>query len=113
MSTKKRIKQRDSYRCQICGDNNGKIYDSGVIVEAQAHHILYGEKGGSNKPDNMVTLCDQCHAVIHEQRWGEHFGNEGTPENLEEIKQNYESFLKLPYEKRERIKGEIWKQLGV
>jgi len=113
MSTKKKVKQRDSYQCQICGDRNGKIYDSGVIVKAQAHHIIYKEKGGSNKPDNMVTLCDQCHAVIHKQRWREHFGEKGTSEDLEDIKQNYERFLKLPYEKREKIKREIWKQFRI
>ena len=113
MSTKKKVKQRENSRCQICGDRDGKIYDSGVISEAQVHHIVYKNKGGGNKPDNMVTLCDLCHAVIHEQRWKEYFGNKGTSENMDSIKQNYELYLILPYEKREKIKSELWKQFRI
>ncbi len=113
MSTKKKVKQRENYQCQICGDRDGKIFDSGVISEAQVHHIRYKNKGGENKPENMVTLCDLCHAVIHKQRWREHFGEKGTPENMEWLKKNYEWYLRLPYEERERIKKEIWRQFRI
>ncbi len=113
MSTKNRVKQRDNNRCQICGDPHGKKYDSGVIVEAQAHHIIPKYMGGITSPENEITLCDLCHAVIHDQRWKEYFGSKGTPENLKEIQQNYEKYLKLPYNEREAIKEKIWSELGV
>ena len=113
MSTKKKVKQRDNYRCQICGDPHGKKYDSRVIVKIQAHHIIPKFLGGKTIPQNEITLCDLCHAVFHKQRWKEYFGDKGKPENMERIKRNYEQYLKLPYEERERIKAEIWRQFGI
>lgn len=113
MSTKKRVKQRDNNRCQICGDPNGKRYDSGVVVDTTVHHIIHKCMGGQTIPENLVTLCDLCNAVIHDQRWKEYFGSKGTPENLKEIQQNYEKYLKLPYNERETTKEKIWKELRV
>lgn len=43
---------RDKYTCQVCKKKN-KIF--------QTHHILYREKGGTDRADNLITICTDCH----------------------------------------------------
>lgn len=45
--------------CQCC-------LKSGVNLEG--HHIIEVAEGGSDAPDNIWTLCEPCHAVIHALR---------------------------------------------
>ena len=47
---------RDNYICQICKGQFGRL---------RAHHIIQRKDGGSNKPDNLVTLHDDCHKKFH------------------------------------------------
>ena len=113
MSTKSKIKQREGHRCQICSDYQGKKYDSGVIVVVQAHHIIPKSKGGTNMPDNLITLCDFCHDVVTPNKWKYQFGGKGIPENMERFKQSFDRYLELDYVKREKIKKDLWKQFGI
>ena len=103
----------DKFQCQICGDWKGKEYDVGVIVEIQAHDIIHKSEGGNSKLDNLITLCDMCHAVVHSQRWREYFGNKGTPENMELIREEFIEFIKSDIEKREKTKILMWDQFGI
>lgn len=50
------ILNRDNYTCQICGEKDTRL---------EIHHIQYRSKGGSNRMDNLVTLCQECHGKIH------------------------------------------------
>ena len=34
--------------------------------ELHVHHIIYRSKGGTDKPDNLITVCKTCHEKIHE-----------------------------------------------
>ena len=43
---------RDNYTCQVCKGKN-KIL--------QTHHIIYRSKGGSDKANNLITVCTDCH----------------------------------------------------
>ena len=43
---------RDKYTCQVC-KKKGKIL--------QTHHILYRVKGGTDRADNLITVCTDCH----------------------------------------------------
>lgn len=43
---------RDKYTCQVCKKKN-KIF--------QTHHILYKTEGGTNRADNLITVCTDCH----------------------------------------------------
>lgn len=43
---------RDNYTCQVCKKKN-KIL--------QTHHILYKSKGGTDRADNLITVCTDCH----------------------------------------------------
>lgn len=116
MGSKKRVKQLADYQCQICGDKEGKIYPSfksGEKVKVEAHHIKPKAKGGPTKMSNLIPLCDLCHAVFHPQRYREYFGENGTPENMNWISQQFQDFVKLPPQERERVKRELWKIWGI
>lgn len=58
---RKAVFDRDSYTCQMCGDNKGG--------NLNAHHI----KAYKDYPklryevSNGMTLCEQCHIKIHQQ----------------------------------------------
>lgn len=113
MSTKSRIKRRDKYQCQICGDFQGRCYDVGVIVKVQSHHITPKSKGGENTIGNQITLCDFCHDILHPQKWYSQFGDKGTFENMEPIREDFDKYLKLDHKEREKIKRDLWKQFGI
>ncbi len=48
--------ERDRYTCQICKKREGIL---------QTHHIIQKKDGGSDKPDNMVTVHKDCHEDYH------------------------------------------------
>lgn len=43
---------RDHYTCQVCKKQK-KIL--------RTHHIIYKSCGGTNRADNLITVCDDCH----------------------------------------------------
>ena len=49
---------RDNHICQAC---NGKSKDKILNV----HHITPRADGGTDKPDNLITLCESCHKAYH------------------------------------------------
>lgn len=54
-ATRKMVYKRDGYQCAMCSDNRG----------LQIHHVVKRSLGGSDFPDNLITLCWKCHAVAH------------------------------------------------
>lgn len=50
---------RDGHKCQHC---HGRSKDS--ILEV--HHLLQRKDGGSDRPDNLITLCSTCHNGYHQ-----------------------------------------------
>ena len=52
------VLKRDNYTCQKC---RGKKKDS----KLQVHHVLYRSQGGSDRPNNLITLCKTCHHELH------------------------------------------------
>jgi len=55
-NTKKYVFWRDGYTCQHCGKSN---------LVLNAHHIIFRSNGGSDRPDNLITLCEDCHKKLH------------------------------------------------
>ena len=49
---------RDNHICQAC---NGKSKDKILNV----HHVTPRADGGTNRPDNLITLCETCHKAYH------------------------------------------------
>lgn len=58
-NTKAMILNRDGYKCQYC---KGKHKDSKLEV----HHIIFRSQGGSDEPENLITLCHTCHKALHD-----------------------------------------------
>jgi len=53
--------ERDDRACRNCGVD----FDTGSVT-LEAHFIVAPVHGGTVAPDNVVTLCRQCHASAHE-----------------------------------------------
>jgi 5-methylcytosine-specific restriction endonuclease McrA len=51
---------RDKYTCQVCKKSKDKIFNT--------HHIVYVSHGGSNRADNLITVCTDCHTHENHQR---------------------------------------------
>ena len=51
------VKKRDGYKCQCCNSRD--------IPNLTVHHIIQKFDGGSDRPDNLVTVCRKCHDDIH------------------------------------------------
>jgi len=50
------VLHRDKYTCQLCGKKN---------TQFQLHHIMPRSQNGKDHPDNLITLCSDCHAKVH------------------------------------------------
>lgn len=56
-NTRKKILQRDHYRCRKCKKNN---------CELHVHHLTYAHRGYEYRHLNdLVTLCEVCHGKEH------------------------------------------------
>lgn len=54
-ATRKAVYARDGYRCALCDDTRG----------LQIHHAVHRSLGGSDMPENLITLCWRCHSEAH------------------------------------------------
>lgn len=65
MYIRSQILLRDSFRCQECN----------YYKHLEVHHIIPKSKDGSDKPENLITLCQRCHAKRHgfKNRENRHF----------------------------------------
>jgi RNA-directed DNA polymerase len=50
------VRRRDNYTCQHCGESGTSLH---------VHHTKPKERGGTDEPDNLITLCAQCHGEAH------------------------------------------------
>lgn len=55
-SRREAILNRDGYTCQICGKKHTRL---------EVHHIVFRSQGGTDDENNLITLCEDCHAGIH------------------------------------------------
>ena len=51
---------RDNYTCQVCGKSKDKIL--------QTHHIIYRSNGGTDRVDNLITVCTDCHTSANHKK---------------------------------------------
>lgn len=64
------IFRRDDYTCQKCKTPYRLINENGISLPTtdghlDAHHIIPVSNGGTDAPDNLITLCRDCHKKIH------------------------------------------------
>lgn len=53
---------RDNYTCQVCSKSKDKIL--------QMHHIIYRSNGGTDRADNLITVCTDCHTSENHKKGG-------------------------------------------
>jgi hypothetical protein len=60
------ILHRDDHKCQNpdCKHKDDKNYKPVLNV----HHIIYRRNGGSDKPSNLITLCEKCHTAKNHEK---------------------------------------------
>lgn len=56
-NTRQYVLFRDGYKCQCCGKH-------GDDVKLHVHHKESRQTGG-DAPNNLITLCEDCHKAIH------------------------------------------------
>ncbi len=57
------ILHRDNHKCQ---NPNCKNKDKQPILEI--HHVLFQSDGGTDKPSNLITLCNKCHTTENHKK---------------------------------------------
>ena len=50
------VRERDQYKCQVCKKKD---------IRLEVHHVLERINGGTNRSDNLITLCVDCHKGVH------------------------------------------------
>jgi 5-methylcytosine-specific restriction endonuclease McrA len=54
-SLRRQVLRRDRWRCQSCG----------TMSNLEVHHKQYRSHSGNDSDLNLITLCAECHTVIH------------------------------------------------
>lgn len=54
-ATRREVYRRDGYRCALCDSSQG----------LQVHHAIARGEGGTDSPQNLITLCSYCHSHAH------------------------------------------------
>lgn len=54
------VKKRDNYACQKCG----RQFPANSTW-LHVHHKIPLSQGGDSSPENLITLCRDCHAEEH------------------------------------------------
>lgn len=57
--TRREVLARDRHRCRAPGCDHRRFLE--------VHHVVPRARGGTNDPENLITLCSACHRVWHEQ----------------------------------------------
>ena len=52
---RKEILERDNWRCQVCGG----------LKNLDVHHIRRRSALGEDLETNLITLCRECHQMLH------------------------------------------------
>lgn len=64
--------RRDDYTCQMCHTEHRLINEHGIPLpttdgQLDLHHIIPVSEGGTDAPDNLMTLCRDCHRKLHQK----------------------------------------------
>jgi 5-methylcytosine-specific restriction endonuclease McrA len=56
---RREVLARDHHRCRTSGCDR--------IHFLEVHHVVARSRGGTNTPENLITLCSSCHRFWHEK----------------------------------------------
>jgi len=62
---RRKVWERDRYRCQECGIRVGL----GRGLRPHTHHMVPKSLGGSDQERNLITLCQPCHTAKVDHRF--------------------------------------------
>jgi len=113
---RERARRRDENRCQLCATRKPVPYG-----RLEVHHIAPRSKGGGNQLANLVTLCDLCHAVVHDHMGPAWLGVNSLPAAEREramkiwklAQKQFNWFLLLPPKRRRTVQKMIWEDFGL
>ena len=57
-ATRREVLLRDQFRCRRCGETD--------LDKLHLHHVLFRSLLGKHGADNLVTLCSECHRLLHD-----------------------------------------------
>lgn len=57
------VLHRDGHKCQ---NPNCKNKSKNPVL--MVHHLVYRSEGGTDRPENLVTLCDKCHTPANHKK---------------------------------------------
>jgi hypothetical protein len=57
-SVRAAVLARDRHRCATPGCRSARFLE--------VHHVMPRGRGGSNRAENLITLCSRCHGFVHE-----------------------------------------------
>jgi 5-methylcytosine-specific restriction endonuclease McrA len=52
---RQQVLRRDGWRCQICGSR----------LNLEVHYQKFRSQGGDDSEENLITLCEGCHSMLH------------------------------------------------
>lgn len=62
--------RRDNYQCVCCGAGEGLPLKYALAI-LQSHHKISVSNGGPDTKENIVTVCPNCHTLIHTLLWND------------------------------------------
>jgi hypothetical protein len=62
------VLERDSFKCRCCGWDSSERKDEDPRTLLELHHIEHHAEGGSNDPENLITLCNVHHDEVHRKK---------------------------------------------
>lgn len=62
--------RRDNYQCVCCGAGEGLPLKYALAI-LQSHHKISVGNGGPDTKENIVTVCPNCHTLIHTLLWND------------------------------------------
>lgn len=74
--------------CAVCGSHYG----------LQVHHIVPRSRGGGDVPGNLITLCFECHAKVHEGKLSLSEAFASDPPPLEAVEQAFAAGVEMESE---------------
>lgn len=102
--TREEILERDDRECRFCGITNADHKEE-QGRELSLHHIIKQKSGGSDDPENLITVCSSCHKTLESTQadaLSRIANNEMKPDEKEELQEKVEDYKEsaIYYQKR-------------
>lgn len=81
--TRRAVEARDGAKCQGCGYGD-QIPDLASMFSV--HHMVPVQYGGSDAPNNLILLCQNCHKMVHDYEIGRIALSKDTFNKYDDIK---------------------------